>query len=96
MANLPYIAATEAAELAPEVHHDPAIALFGGAAGDELIRRLIETAPPRLTSGGLLALEIGHDQAPRLIAILAEKNYHDISAKKDYAGAARFLFARHG
>ncbi len=96
VANLPYIAASEASQLAPEVQHDPAIALYGGAAGDELIRALIATAPPHLRPGGLLALEIGHDQAETLVPFLAEKNYHDIEAKKDYAGTPRFLFARHG
>ncbi|MEO7168366.1 MAG: peptide chain release factor N(5)-glutamine methyltransferase [Spartobacteria bacterium] len=95
-ANLPYVAAGEAAQLAPEVQRDPPIALFGGANGDELIRELIEAAPAHLAPGGLLALEIGFDQESALGAFLAEKNFHDITAKKDYAGTARFLFARHG
>jgi release factor glutamine methyltransferase len=96
VANLPYVAANVAAQLAPEVQHDPAVALFGGANGDELIRELIVAAPARLTNGGTLALEIGHDQSERLAAFLARQNFHDIAAKKDYAGIARFLFARHG
>ena len=96
VANLPYIAAKEAAQLAPEVRHDPAVALFGGTVGDELIRELITAAPPHLRPGGLLALEIGHDQSSVLAGILAQKNYHDIVAKKDYSGAPRFLFARYG
>ncbi|MBA3831316.1 MAG: peptide chain release factor N(5)-glutamine methyltransferase [Chthoniobacterales bacterium] len=96
VANLPYVAATEAAELAPEVQHDPAIALFGGPTGDELIRELIAAAPPHLTGGGTLALELGHDQVEGLSAFLAAQNYHDIISKKDYAGSARFLFAQHG
>ncbi len=48
VANLPYVAANEAAQLAPEVRHDPAVALFGGAVGDELIRELIAAAPPHM------------------------------------------------
>ena len=96
VANLPYVAESEAAQLAPEVRHDPAMALYGGAEGDELIRELIRTAPPHLRQGGTIALEIGHDQSERLIAYLTAENYHDITAKKDYAGAARFLFAQHG
>lgn len=96
VANLPYVAASEAPALAPEVLHDPAVALFGGRNGDELIRQLITTAPPVLAPGGWLALEIGHDQSEALTSFLAEKNYHDITAKKDYAGTLRFLFARHG
>jgi release factor glutamine methyltransferase len=96
VANLPYVAAKEAAQLAPEVRHDPAIALYGGDSGDELIRELIAAAPPHLCPGGQLALEIGHGQAESLTRFLEEKNYHDIAVKKDYAGNPRFLFARHG
>ncbi len=96
VANLPYVAAGDAAQLAPEVRHDPAIALFGGPAGDELIRELIATAPPHLNPGGTLALEIGIDQESGLSDFLAAQNYSDIRSKKDYAGTPRFLFARHG
>ena len=96
VANLPYVATSEALQLAREVQHDPAIALYGGAQGDELIRELIATAPPLMRPVGWLALEIGHDQSTRLVRFLEEKNYHDITAKKDYAGNPRFLFARHG
>jgi release factor glutamine methyltransferase len=96
VANLPYVASSEAAQLAPELRHDPAVALFGGPVGDELIRELISTAPPHLHPGGLLALEIGIDQERTLLDFLSTKNYHDITSKKDYAGTARFLFARYG
>jgi release factor glutamine methyltransferase len=96
VANLPYVAAYEAVQLAPEMRHDPAVALFGGTVGDELIRELITAAPPHLRPGGLLALEIGHNQSNALAGFLARKNYHDIAAKKDYSGTPRFLFARYG
>ncbi|MBA3960836.1 MAG: peptide chain release factor N(5)-glutamine methyltransferase [Chthoniobacterales bacterium] len=96
VANLPYVATSDASQLAPEVRHDPPIALFGGSSGDELIRQLIVTAPAHLRPAGLLALEIGHDQSTGLMAFFAQQNYHDIAAKKDYAGTLRFLFARHG
>lgn len=96
VANLPYVAASAAAQLAPEVRHDPPVALYGGPAGDELIRELIATAPPHLRPGGTLALEIGIHQQGGLSDFLAAKNYRDIHAKNDYAGIARFLFAQHG
>lgn len=96
VANLPYVAAGEAPRLAPEVQHDPPGALYGGSAGDELIRELIETAPTHLRPGAWLALEVGHDQAECLTRFLREKNYHDIAAKRDYAGSPRFLFAQYG
>jgi release factor glutamine methyltransferase len=96
VANLPYVSQHDAAQLAPEVRHDPAIALYGGEEGDELIHELIATAPSHLRPGAWLALEVGHDQAEPLTRFLNQKNYHDIAAKKDYAGTSRFLFARYG
>jgi release factor glutamine methyltransferase len=76
--------------------HDPEVALFSGAHGDELVRELIEQAPARLRPGGMLALEIGLGQSEMFLSILAEKNYRDICSKNDYSGRARFLFARYG
>jgi release factor glutamine methyltransferase len=96
VANLPYVSAGEADRLATEVRHDPAVALFGGTTGDELIRELIAAAPGHLRPGGLLALEIGHNQSAALARFLGSKNYHDIETKKDYSGTPRFLFARYG
>ncbi|MEO5721465.1 MAG: peptide chain release factor N(5)-glutamine methyltransferase [Chthoniobacterales bacterium] len=96
VANLPYVPAAERATLAREVLRDPALALFGGETGEEIIRRLIAQVPERLTPGGLLALEIGIGQADALAAALAAANYHDISQRHDSAGVTRFLLARYG
>jgi release factor glutamine methyltransferase len=96
VANLPYVAAADRAGLSREVLHDPEIALFGGERGDEVVRRLIETAPAKLEPGGVLALEVGLGQADDLAALMAEKNYHDIRKEADYAGVTRFLFGRYG
>jgi release factor glutamine methyltransferase len=96
VANLPYVSAGDRSNLGPEVLHDPAVALYGGERGDESIRRLIEEASGHLQPGGLLALEVGIGQSPSLTQLLAEKNYHDIEAKRDYSGTARFVFARYG
>ncbi|HXY61094.1 MAG TPA: peptide chain release factor N(5)-glutamine methyltransferase [Chthoniobacterales bacterium] len=96
VANLPYVSMRDRHLLAPEVLHDPEIALFAGPIGDEVVRRLIEVAPGHLSPGGLLALEIGINQAEGLTEFLRQKNYHDIGLKKDYAGISRFLLARYG
>jgi release factor glutamine methyltransferase len=96
VANLPYISRHDRDQLAPEVLRDPEVALFAGEKGDEIIRRLIETAPSQLSRKGLLALEIGLGQESALIDLLRDKNYGDIEAKNDYSGRTRFLFARYG
>jgi len=95
-ANLPYIGTTERGSLSREVLRDPEVALFAGERGDELMRALIEAAPNYLGADGLLALEIGIGHSDALALLLSQKNYHDISPKKDYAGVTRFLFARYG
>ncbi len=96
VANLPYISMHDRNLLAREVLHDPEVALFAGVKGDELVRRLIELAPSHLNGDGLLALEIGVNQAEGLTELLRQKNYHDIQSKKDYSGITRFLLARYG
>ncbi len=96
IANLPYISTQDRHLLSREVLHDPEIALFAGAKGDELICALIEQARPHLRPGGLLALEIGLGQSEALFSTLAEKNYRDICSRNDYSGRTRFLFARYG
>ncbi len=96
VANLPYVAAQDRDILSREVLHDPKVALFAGARGDELVRELIQQAPARLRPGGLLALEIGLGQSGELLSALAEKKYRDIRSENDYSGVTRFLFARYG
>ena len=96
VANLPYIATGEMAGLSSEVRRDPVLALDGGDDGLALVSRLIELAPVFLSAGGVLALEIGHDQAGRVESLLAANNYRDIKILRDYQGIERILIARHG
>jgi release factor glutamine methyltransferase len=96
VANLPYISTQDRHILSREVLHDPAVAVFAGARGDELVRELIGQAPSRLRADGMLALEIGIGQSEALFSALAGENYRDIYSKTDYSGVTRFLFARYG
>ena len=95
-ANLPYIPSADISNLSREVQKDPLNALDGGPDGLVLVERLIAEATSRLVPGGLLALEVGHDQAERVTALLAANNYRDIAAHRDYQGIQRFVSARHG
>jgi release factor glutamine methyltransferase len=94
-ANLPYVPEGEAAEMARELRHDPALALFSGADGLDLLRRFMPESFRFLKPGGLLALEIGHDQASQLLAGLESCGFAETEIRRDLSGVARFPFARH-
>ena len=96
VANLPYISLADMEGLSREVRHDPVLALDGGADGLDVIRRLVSEAPRILSPGGILALEIGHDQSRRVCELLEGQNFRDIFPRRDYQNTERFIIARHG
>lgn len=93
VANLPYIPASDIATLAREVQHDPVSALDGGPDGLDPIRHLISQAPARLAPGGHILLEIGHDQADRVIALCQGAGFVDAAAHDDFVAVPRFVIA---
>ena len=92
--NLPYVPEADRATRSKEVLHDPAMALFGGPDGLDVIRRFIPQAFARLAPGGWLAMEIGHDQADPVSSLLADAGFGEIQVKTDLSGVARFPFAK--
>jgi len=67
VSNPPYIASDVIPTLTPEVReHDPRLALDGGPDGLDAYRILLKESVRLLAPGGLLALEIGYDQADSL------------------------------
>lgn len=96
VANLPYVPTTDRESLSREVRHDPETALFGGESGEELVRKLITQAPACLQPDGVLALEIGIDQAERLTHFLKKNKFTEIQPRRDFGGVIRFLCARYG
>jgi len=94
-ANLPYIPSGEIDQLAPEVSvHEPRLALDGGPDGLRLIRRLLQGAPAFLRPGGAVGLEIGHDQAEAVCAVLSGADWRDVEVLKDLDGNDRVVMAR--
>ncbi|MCU0794559.1 MAG: peptide chain release factor N(5)-glutamine methyltransferase [Akkermansiaceae bacterium] len=92
VANLPYVPEGEA--VSREVRHDPALALFSGPDGLDLIRRFIPAAAARLQPGGWLAMEIGIDQSPEVEKLLHAAGLGEIRSLPDLAGIPRFPIAR--
>lgn len=94
VANPPYIPTAEIEVLQPEVrHHDPHKALDGGPDGLDAYRALIPLAADRLKAGAWLILEIGHDQATDVSALLAGSDFTDIQTTKDLGGRDRVVSA---
>ncbi len=91
VSNPPYIPSAQVPHLLPEIaKYEPSEALDGDADGLRDISILISEAPGFLTPGGLLLLEIGHDQKPA-VERMAEKHpdWVDLGFRKDYAGHHR-------
>ena len=92
-ANLPYIAETDRSQLSSEVLRDPDRALFGGKDGLDILRDFIQQAPSHLYPGGVIALEIGHDQASAVEGLLTTAGFSNIHTHNDLNGIARFPVA---
>ena len=96
-ANPPYIPDGEIAELDPDVRDfEPRQALAGGADGLDFVRRILKDAPGYLSPEGVLALEIGYDQAERTAALFAEHGYRAIERTRDYGGIERVVSGSYG
>ena len=94
ISNPPYIPTNDLKNLQDEVKREPKTALDGGEDGLNFYRKIISDAPKFLSDGGLLAFEIGINQAEEVKKILEENNFHGIEILKDLAGIERVIFAR--
>jgi release factor glutamine methyltransferase len=93
-ANLPYIAQPVYTTLAADVRdYEPRLALEAGPEGLDAIRRLLHQAPAHLNPGGVIFLEIAHDQAESVLALvhvlLPQARY--VGVRQDYHGYDRLI-----
>jgi release factor glutamine methyltransferase len=89
LANLPYIAS--GASLAPEIaQYEPAGALFAGADGLDMIRRLVSM----LSGVPFVALEIGFDQSAAVTSLLRDAGFASVWTERDLAGHERVAVGR--
>ena len=87
LCNPPYLA--EGAELGPGVREfEPDEALFAGKSGLDAYRVVAPQLPSLLNKGGLAAVEIGHDQADAVTALLAREGLH-AKVANDFADRPR-------
>ena len=93
IANLPYIPDGEKGKLQPEVDKfDPALALYGGADGLTLVRKLLQQTEGKLSSGASILLEIGSEQAEVLKCEAASYPWLEFAGiHRDYCDNIRFV-----
>ena len=90
VANLPYIGETEREDLPREVRDfEPALALFSGADGTDLVVRLLDEARRVLKNQGKIVLETGESQG-HVYALAAERFGWRLENRSDLAGRPRF------
>ena len=94
VSNPPYIPAADCLELQEEVLREPMMALDGGADGYDFYRRIAENAPRFLHAGGTLLMEVGFDQAERVMALCQEAGLTPVAIHEDYQHIARMVEAR--
>lgn len=89
LANLPYV--PDEVALAPDITgYEPHGALFGGADGLDVVRRLV-----RMTGRvPLVALEVGFDQAVAVARLLARAGFTRVERLRDLAGHERVVVGR--
>ena len=91
--NPPYVPADE--RLEPQVRdYEPSLALYAGADGLEVYRRLIPQAALALAPGGHLLLEIGHGQRDAIEALLCTNGFGEIRFIDDLQSIPRVACAR--
>ncbi len=94
ISNPPYIESDIIKTLTPEVRCEPHLALDGGKDGLDIIRRIADESPKYLNKNGLLALEIGCEQAPKVVKFFREDIWQKPQVVKDFADIERFVFVR--
>jgi release factor glutamine methyltransferase len=94
--NPPYVGEVSRPGLQPEVRdYEPAVALFGGRDGLQIVSRLIALAPARLRSGGYLIFEFGCGQDVEIEALVNDHPELElIGLRRDLQGIARTAVAR--
>ncbi|MDO8789842.1 MAG: 50S ribosomal protein L3 N(5)-glutamine methyltransferase [Sulfuritalea sp.] len=91
LCNPPYVTTAAMNALPAEYRHEPALALAAGADGLDVVRRILGEAREHLNPGGLLAVEVGHDQE------LVEAAFPDLPAvwlDTEHAEGKVFLVTR--
>ena len=91
VSNPPYV--EDGAPLAPEIaRHEPPVALYAGADGLTVIRRLVAAAAA--SPARFVALEVGMGQAADVAGVLRAAGFGAVETRRDLAGIERVVAGR--
>jgi release factor glutamine methyltransferase len=94
VSNPPYVARDDAASLPPELSHEPEMALFAGAEGLDVIRRLVAEAGDHLSPRGWLLIELSPEQVETVELELVQAGFSEVERRFDLARLPRVVGAR--
>ncbi|MCL9793552.1 peptide chain release factor N(5)-glutamine methyltransferase [Frankia sp. AgKG'84/4] len=96
VSNPPYLPDADRAAVQPEVgEYDPALALWGGPDGLDVVRAVVALAARLLRPGGRLVVEHADGHGAAAVALArADGRWRDIRDHPDLAGRDRFVTAR--
>jgi len=92
VSNPPYIEDEEIENLMDDVKkYEPHTALNGGIDGLDFYKKIIKQSQVTLNNNGILAFEIGYNQAEDVKLLMKENNFTDIKVIKDFASLDRVV-----
>lgn len=91
VSNPPYLTHNEMCHLQKEVSHEPSMALVADDNGLYFYNFISRKYKSYLNKGGILAFEVGYQQAESVRSILLENNYINVELTKDLSGVSRVV-----
>ena len=94
VSNPPYVPFKEIRNLTKDIiYFEPIVALNGGKDGLDLIKKVIYKSTKLLKKGGLLAIEIGNKQYPKVSNLLNQRGFKEMSKLYDYNHNVRCIIS---
>lgn len=94
VSNPPYIAVEEMSGLAPELQHEPRMALTDEKDGLSVYRIIAANARAHLKPGGVVMVEIGWQQGPDVAALFQGAGLQDVRIVPDLDGRDRVVIGQ--
>ena len=92
VSNPPYITDSDMQNLQPEVQLEPHTALAGGSDGLDFYRAIIDGYRDSLKPSGIMAFEVGINQAEEVAALLRNAGFSEVQTRPDMNGIERVVF----